>query len=94
MTLTEKVRGEIGGKAFRVFEVTGLSSGAVVFSVGALNVNFVTWSEYTPTKCTLSIGSVVLPGMKVAESSAGGTDITLSGVFASADSGILTIWGY
>lgn len=94
MTLTEKVRGNLGGEAFRVFEITGLSSGAVVISMGALNMNYVKWGEYTPTKATVSAGTTTLPVLKVSESSVGGTIITLSGIANSADSGTLTLWGY
>ena len=93
MTLTEKVRSKLGGYDFRVFEVTGLSSGAVTFSMGALGMNYVNWATYTPTKATLSAGSTTLPVLKTAECSAGGLVLTLSGVDTSADAGVLTVWG-
>lgn len=94
MTITEKVKGTLGGMSFRVFECTGLSAGAVVISVGALNMSYIKHAEYVPTKATLSAGSTTLPVCKVWESSVGGTDITLSGINTSADSGILTVFGY
>lgn len=95
MTLTEKVRGDIGGKAFRVFEVAGVSAAvAYALSGGALNLNHVLYGTYTPTICVLSAGSTTIPTLKVAESSVGGTDITLSAHGVSGESGVLTVWGY
>ena len=94
MTLTEKVRGSLGGHQFRVYEAKGLSQGAVTFNPANFGLHFIHWAEYTPTKCTLSAGATTLPVMKTAESSVGGTTITLSGIIASADSGIISVWGW
>ena len=95
MLLTEKVRGDIGGKSFRVFEVTAVSGGVgYALSTGALNMNYVLYGTYTPTVCVLSAGSTTIPVLKVAESSVGGTDITLSAHAVSGESGVLTVWGY
>lgn len=93
LALTEKVRASIGGKAFRVFAVSGLSAGANTITPAQCALRFINWAEYTPSKATLSAGSTTLPVLNVAESSAGGTTITLSGIDTSADAGVLTVWG-
>ena len=93
MTLTEKIRENVGGKAFRVFEITGMSAVACTLSVGSFQMNYIDWATYSPTICTLSAGSTTIPGISVAESSAGGTDIVLDAHAASGDSGVITLWG-
>jgi len=94
MVLTEKVRQNIGGIAFRIFEVSGVSGTvAYTLSMGMLGLNYVLWSSYYPKTCAITANSTTYPAMTVAESSAGGTDITLGAHETSGESGTLLVWG-
>ena len=89
LALTEKVRGSVGGKAFRVYQVLGLSSGANVISASKCDLDYIDWAVYTPVKATISAGSTTLPVLKTSY----GKVLTLSGIDTSADNGTLQVWG-
>ena len=94
MVLTEKVRGSIGGNAFRVFEVAGVSAAiSYTLSAAALNMNYVKYGTYTPTVCVLSATSTTYPTLKTAAFSAAGVELLLSAHAVSGEGGVLTVWG-
>lgn len=97
MTLTEKIKADMGGVMFKVFEVSALSGGTngVSISLGAVQMNEVLWANFTFTDRTMTAGSTTWPVLQQATTS-GGVGLTLSGLIASAtpDTGLLEVWGY
>jgi len=94
MKLTERLRENIGGKAFRIFEVTGVSATtSYVITPESLNMSYVDWACYKGVSILLSADAATIPTLKISESSAGGTTIRLSAHATSGESGVLLVWG-
>ena len=91
MTISEVVRGDMGGRAFRVFDVTGMSSGAVTLSAGGFGLQYIEAATFAATKATfstaMSVGAVAL-------TTKSGTTIVLSGMAVSGDAYMFTVYGW
>ena len=92
ITLTEKLVVDIGNTQHKIFQIAGACE-TVTISMGGLNMNFVKCSQFIPLSFACSGGSTAGPIMVAYESSAGGTDITLSAEL-TVDLGLLKVWGY
>jgi hypothetical protein len=98
MVLTEKVKETIGGKTYKVFEVTALTGGATgnqTISLGAVAMNEIVAGIFSPSAITMTAGALTYPVLKTWTTSGGGS-LVISGVIASStpDVGILEVWGY
>lgn len=94
ITLTEKVVCDIGKYQHKIFAISGADiCETVVISVGAVGMNFIQCAMFVPLSFACSATSTAGPIVKVFESSAGGTDISLS-TELTVDLGILKVWGY
>ena len=94
MILTERLRENIGGVAFRIFQVTAVSA-AVSYTItpASLNMSYIDWACYKGVSITVTANCETLPTLKISESSVGGTNISLSAHAASGESGVLMLWG-
>ena len=94
MKLTERLRENVGGVAFRLFEVTGLSaSQSYSITPKSLNLSYIDWACYKGVSILLSTDAATLPTLKVSSSSAAGLEISLSAHATSGESGVLMVWG-
>jgi hypothetical protein len=96
MTLTEKVKADMGGMVFKVFEVATLT-GDGVYSITAddLEMNEIVHANFTWTTWTMTAGATTLPGL-ITPTTSGGINLAFSGLIAStaADGGLLEVWGH
>ena len=94
MVLTERLRENVGGVAFRIFEITGVED-AVSYTItpASLNMSYIDWSCYQGVSIAVGNTAVTRPTMKISESSAGGTSIMMSAHATSGENGVLMVWG-
>jgi len=94
MKLTKRLRENIGGVAFRIFQVTGTCTDiSHVITSGSLNMSYVDWACYRGVSVTVGAAAVTGPTLKISESSAGGTTLLLSAHTTTGESGVLMVWG-
>ncbi len=87
MAITERVRSQIDGKAFRMFSVTGMVSGATKITALSLDLTFIDLAKWNPTAMTLCAISEA-PGFLNVTS---GESVTYTG--NTDDAGTLTVIG-
>lgn len=93
ITLTEKVVCDLGNRQLKIFSISGDDvCGTVVISVGAVGMNFIDCAMFVPLSFACIGSSTAGPIMVAFESSAGGTDVSLSTAL-TVDLGILKVWG-
>jgi len=94
MVLTERLRENVGGVAFRIFQITAVSGGiSYAITAASLNMSYIDWACYKGVSITVTANCESIPTLKISESSAGGTNISLSAHAASGESGVLMVWG-
>ena len=97
ITLTEKVKLDLGGISMKVFVVTALSGDLdATISAGACGMNQLKYSEVSWITAPIATNRVVLATLKTPGITTTTADIVLSGLLGSAapDAAILTVYGY
>ncbi len=95
ITLTEVLRQQLGGTVHKIFSIGDDGEDfceTVTLSMGALGMNFVKAAMLIPLSFTTSAAATMQPIMVNYESSAGGTDISMS-TELTIFTGIIKVWG-
>ncbi len=88
MVITETIRMQLGGKAFRMFDVDGVDSGATTITAASLDLTIIEMAQWDPRAMTLSAISET-PGVLGTNK---GENVVYTGL--TADSGTLTVIGW
>jgi len=89
---TEKVRQKMGGTAFRVLEVNGMSvDTSYVLSQGVTGLRWIKWATWSPT--TEVVATDRTKAITITALTAPCNRITLSAAETSGACGTLLIWG-
>ena len=87
MTITERVREQLDGKAFRIFSVTGMVTGETAITAASLDLDYILMAQWNPTAMVIC-GISEAPGLLVTNKGK-----TCNYIGNENDAGTLTVWG-